>query len=145
MAKKKKKETVETSGKRKTAIARATVRKGAGRVRVNHKPIHIMEPALARRKALEPVQIAEAMKRLQDVDISVTVEGGGQMGQVDAIRTAIARGLVHYNGGAEGIDEELRDEYLRFDLSLLVNDPRRKEPKHQMGRGARKKWQKSYR
>ena len=145
MAKKKKKETVETSGKRKTAIARATVRKGAGRVRVNHQPIHIMEPALARRKALEPVQIAEAMNRLQDVDISVNVEGGGQMGQVDAIRTAIARGLVHYNGGAEGIDEELRDEYLRFDRSLLVNDPRRKEPKHQMGRGARKKWQKSYR
>ena len=145
MAKKKKPKTVETSGKRKTAIARATVSKGAGRVRVNHKPIHIMEPALARRKALEPVQIAEAMNRLADVDIAVNVEGGGQMGQVDAIRTAIARGLVHYNGGAEGIDEELRDEYLRFDRSLLVNDPRRKEPKHHMGRGARKKWQKSYR
>ena len=145
MAKKKKPKTVETSGKRKTAIARATVSKGAGRVRVNHKPIHIMEPALARRKALEPVQIAEAMNRLADVDIAVNVEGGGQMGQVDAIRTAIARGLVHYNGGAEGIDEELRDEYLRFDRSLLVNDPRRKEPKHQMGRGARKKLQKSYR
>ena len=145
MAKKKKPKTVETSGKRKTAIARATVSKGAGRVRVNHKPIHIMEPALARRKALEPVQIAEAMNRLADVDIAVNVEGGGQMGQEDAIRTAIARGLVHYNGGAEGIDEELRDEYLRFDRSLLVNDPRRKEPKHHMGRGARKKWQKSYR
>ena len=145
MAKKKKPKTVETSGKRKTAIARATVSKGAGRVRVNHKPIHIMEPALARRKALEPVQIAEAMNRLADVDIAVNVEGGGQMGQVDAIRTAIARGLVHYNGVAEVIDEELRDEYLRFDRSLLVNDPRRKEPKHQMGRGARKKWQKSYR
>ena len=96
MAKKKKKETVETSGKRKTAIARATVRKGAGRVRVNHQPIHIMEPALARRKALEPVLIAEGMpsgNRLGDVDVAVIVEGGGQMGQVDAIRTAIARGL----------------------------------------------------
>jgi small subunit ribosomal protein S9 len=148
MAKKKAKQKakiVQMSGKRKTAVARATVRKGAGRVRVNHKPIHIMEPALARRKALEPVQIAEAMNRLSDVDVVVDVQGGGQMGQVDAIRTAIARGLVHYNGGAEGIDEELRDEFLRFDRSLLVNDPRRKEPKHQMGRGARKKWQKSYR
>tara|TARA_Y100001001_G_scaffold30864_1_gene25696 strand:+ start:274 stop:723 length:450 start_codon:yes stop_codon:yes gene_type:complete len=148
MAKKKVKQKakiVQMSGKRKTAVARATVRKGAGRVRVNHKPIHIMEPALARRKALEPVQIAEAMNRLSDVDVVVDVQGGGQMGQVDAIRTAIARGLVHYNGGAEGIDEELRDEFLRFDRSLLVNDPRRKEPKHQMGRGARKKWQKSYR
>ena len=51
-------------------------------------------------------------------------------------------------GGGQGLEgrlEELRDEYLRFDRSLLVNDPRRKEPKHQMGRGARKKRQKSYR
>ena len=143
--KKSKKISVNTSGKRKTAVARATVRKGQGRVRVNGEPIHIMVPSLAQRKALEPVQIAEAMNRLGDVDVHVDVEGGGQMGQVDAIRTAIARGLVKWNGGAEGDDEELRDEYLRFDRSLLVNDPRRKEPKHQMGRGARKKWQKSYR
>ena len=143
--KKSKKISVNTSGKRKTAVARATVRKGQGRVRVNGEPIHIMGPSLAQRKALEPVQIAEAMNRLGDVDVYVDVEGGGQMGQVDAIRTAIARGLVKWNGGAEGDDEELRDEYLRFDRSLLVNDPRRKEPKHQMGRGARKKCQKSYR
>ena len=67
------------------------------------------------------------------------------MGQTDAIRTAIARGLVLYNKGAEGLDEELKEEYLRFDRSLLVNDPRRKEPKHQLGKGARKKKQKSYR
>ena len=145
MARKSKKTAVNMSGKRKTAIARATVRKGNGRIRINSKPIHIMEPELARRKALEPVQIAEAMDRLADADVSVNVQGGGQMGQVDAIRTAIARGFVKWNGGAEGDDEELRDEYLRFDRSLLVNDPRRKEPKHQMGRGARKKWQKSYR
>lgn len=145
MARKSKKTAVNMSGKRKTAIARATVRKGNGRIRINSKPIHIMEPELARRKALEPVQIAEAMDRLADVDVSILVQGGGQMGQVDAIRTAIARGFVKWNGGAEGDDEELRDEYLRFDRSLLVNDPRRKEPKHQMGRGARKKWQKSYR
>ena len=85
------------------------------------------------------------MDRLANADVVVDVQGGGQMGQVDAIRTAIARGLVKWNDGAEGDDEELRDEYIRFDRSLLVNDPRRKEAKHQMGRGARKKWQKSYR
>ncbi|MFQ3359889.1 MAG: 30S ribosomal protein S9 [Candidatus Poseidoniales archaeon] len=136
---------VTTSGKRKTSIARAVVKKGKGRVRVNGQPLHIMEPTLARRKALEPVQIADAMERLSKVDVVVDVHGGGQMGQVDAIRTAIARGLVKWNGGAEGDDEELRDEYIRFDRTLLVNDPRRKEAKHQMGRGARKKWQKSYR
>jgi small subunit ribosomal protein S9 len=136
---------VNTSGKRKTAIARATVKPGKGRVRVNSEPIEILQPEMARNKAMEPLTIAGAMNRLEGVDIIVNTTGGGQMGQVDAIRTAIARGLVHYNDGAEGIDEELRDEFLRFDRSLLVNDPRRKEPKHQMGRGARAKWQKSYR
>ena len=147
MAKKKEKQAkvVNTSGKRKTAIARATVKAGKGRVRVNSEPIEILQPEMARNKAMEPLVIAGAMDRLAGVDINVNTTGGGQMGQVDAIRTAIARGLVHYNDGAEGADEELRDEYLRFDRSLLVNDPRRKEPKHQMGRGARAKWQKSYR
>tara|TARA_B100000609_G_C17186265_1_gene419886 strand:+ start:787 stop:1224 length:438 start_codon:yes stop_codon:yes gene_type:complete len=139
------KKVVHTSGKRKTAVARATVKVGKGRVRVNSEPIEIMQPALSRRKAMEPLIIADAMNRLSKVDINILTHGGGVMGQTDAIRTAIARGLVHYNGGAEGLDEELRDEYLRFDRSLLVNDPRRKEPKHQLGRGARRKKQKSYR
>ena len=144
MARKQKK-VVHTSGKRKTAVARATVKAGKGRVRVNSEPIEILQPALSRRKAMEPLIIADAMKRLSEVDINILTHGGGIMGQTDAIRTALARGLVHYNGGAEGLDEELRDEYLRFDRSLLVNDPRRKEPKHQLGRGARRKKQKSYR
>ncbi len=139
------KKVVHTSGKRKTAVARATVKAGKGRVRVNSEPIEILQPALSRRKAMEPLIIADAMKRLAKVDINILTHGGGIMGQTDAIRTALARGLVHYNGGAEGLDEELRDEYLRFDRSLLVNDPRRKEPKHQLGRGARRKKQKSYR
>ncbi|MAK78495.1 MAG: 30S ribosomal protein S9 [Euryarchaeota archaeon] len=144
MARKNKK-VVHTSGKRKTAVARATVKAGKGRVRVNSEPIEILQPALSRRKAMEPLIIADAMNRLSKVDVNILTHGGGIMGQTDAIRTAIARGLVHYNGGAEGLDEELRDEYLRFDRSLLVNDPRRKEPKHQLGRGARRKKQKSYR
>ena len=139
------KKVVHTSGKRKTAVARATVKAGKGRVRVNSEPIEILQPALSRRKAMEPLIIADAMNRLSKVDINILTHGGGVMGQTDAIRTAIARGLVHYNGGAEGLDEDLRDEFLRFDRSLLVNDPRRKEPKHQLGRGARKKKQKSYR
>jgi small subunit ribosomal protein S9 len=141
----KKKKSVEMSGKRKTAVARATVKPGQGRVRINSEPVEIMQPDLARRKTMEPLIIADAMNRLSKVDINVVTSGGGIMGQTDAIRTAIARGLVHYNGGAEGVDEDLRDEYLRYDRSLLVNDPRRKEPKHQLGRGARRKKQKSYR
>ena len=88
MARKKtKKVAVNTSGKRKTAVARATVRKGKGTVRVNGEPIHIMGPSLAQRKALEPVQIAEAMNRLSDVDVLVNVDGGGQLAQGSAARS----------------------------------------------------------
>ena len=70
MAKKKNK-AVESSGKRKTAIARASVKAGKGRVRVNSEPIEILQPSLARRKAMEPLIIADAMNRLAKVDINI--------------------------------------------------------------------------
>ena len=73
----KKKKSVESSGKRKTAIARATVKPGKGRVRVNSSPIEILQPALSRRKAMEPLIIADAMNRLSKVDINVVTHGGG--------------------------------------------------------------------
>ena len=71
------------------------------------------------------------------------VRQGKGKGNVEYWVCPIKPGKILYE--MEGVDEELRDEYLRFDRSLLVNDPRRKEPKHQLGRGARRKKQKSYR
>ncbi len=134
----KEKKIVNTSGKRKTAVARATVRSGKGRVRINKKPVEIHMPELARLKIIEPLTLAG--DRVNKVDISVTVNGGGVIGQAEATRTAIARGLVEFFQ-----DEELKELYKKYDRSLLVNDPRRKETKHPLGRGARKKRQKSYR
>ena len=129
---------VNTSGKRKTAIARATFRSGKGCVRINRKPVEYYQPELARLKIMEPLELAG--NRINRVDVSVNVEGGGVMGQAEASRTAIARGLVDWFG-----DEELRALFMSYDRALLVNDTRRKEPKHPMGRGARAKRQKSYR
>lgn len=129
---------VNSSGKRKAAIARATIKDGKGRVRINSVPLEILEPELARLKMMEPLELAG--DRVVKVDIDVNVNGGGVMGQATATRTAIARGLVDYFG-----DEELHAKFRAFDRSLLVNDPRRSEPKHPLGRGARKKRQKSYR
>jgi small subunit ribosomal protein S9 len=129
---------ITTSGKRKTAIARATLYKGVGKVRINKKPLEIYTPELARLKINEPIQLAGA--KAKKVDISVRVNGGGVMGQADATRTAIARGLVEFFA-----DKTLKELFLQHDRSLLVDDPRRKEPKHQLGRGARRKRQKSYR
>jgi small subunit ribosomal protein S9 len=129
---------VITSGKRKTAIAKAVVRPGVGRVRINKIPLEIFQPELARMTIMEPLIIAKDLAK--QVDIDVTVNGGGFMGQAEAARTAIARGLVEWSG-----DEELRKAYLQYDRYLLVNDVRRKEPKKQGGRGARKRRQTSYR
>ena len=132
------KKVVNTSGKRKTAVARATVKKGNGLIRINKKPVEIYEPEIARWKILEPITIAE--KYMDKINIDVNVRGGGFVSQANAVRTAIARGLVEFTG-----DPSLKLAFLDHDRSLLVNDPRRKEPKKPLGRGARKKRQKSYR
>jgi small subunit ribosomal protein S9 len=129
---------VVVSGKRKSAVARATVRKGRGLVRVNSVPLEVLEPYLARVKIMEPLTLAG--DRASKVDIDINVQGGGFMGQAAASRTAIAKGLVQFLG-----DEDLQGLYTKYDRSLLVSDPRRKLPKTPLGRGARKKRQKSYR
>ena len=46
---------------------------------------------------------------------------------------------------AKYVDEELEKLFKDYDRSLLISDPRRKLPKKPLGRGARKKRQKSYR
>ena len=132
------KKIVNTSGKRKTAIAKATVSKGIGRVRVNKKPIEIYEPEIARYKIIEPLKLAQ--KHMDKIDINASVSGGGFMSQANAVRTAIARGLVQYTG-----DASLKMSFLSYDRNLLVNDSRIKESKKPLGRGARKRRQKSYR
>ncbi len=132
------KKVINASGKRKTAVARASVQKGTGLVRINKKPVELYEPELARWKLLEPIKIAD--KHMTGINIDVSVKGGGFMSQASAARTAIAKGLVEFTG-----DPSLKIAFLDHDRSLLVSDSRRKEPKKPLGRGARKKRQKSYR
>ncbi len=129
---------VVTSGKRKTATARAVIKPGKGRVRINSIPVEIHQPELARMKIMEPLIIAKELAK--KVDIEVKTWGGGFMAQAEAARTAIARALLEFSG-----DEELRKAFLDYDRSLLVNDVRRKLPKIQGGRGARARRQTSYR
>ena len=131
-------DAVNTSGKRKTAIARAVVKEGTGKVTVNKIPLAIYTPELARLKIEEPLQLVP--EKASKVDISVTVQGGGVMGQAAAVRTAVARGLVDYYK-----DEELEALFRAYDRTLIINDDRRKLPKNPLGPGARAKKQKSYR
>lgn len=130
---------INTSGKKKTAIARATIKDGIGRVRINKKPLEIFKPDLVRLKMMEPLTLA-GDKITSKVDIDINVKGGGIMGQADAVRTAIGKGLVEWSG-----DLALKDAMLDYDRNLLVNDSRQKETKKFGGPGARAKTQKSYR
>jgi len=127
-----------TSGKRKTAMARAVIRPGKGRIRINKVPLEIWEPKLARDKIMEPLMLAgDAWK---EVDIDVKVQGGGFMGQAEAARMAIARGLLKWTKSSH-----LRTLFITYDRTMLAGDPRRKEMKKFGGPGARARDQKSYR
>ncbi len=134
---------VNTSGKRKSAVARARIKEGKGVIRINKKPLEIIEPEIVREKIEEPIVIASQVigedfhKKL---DIDVNARGGGFMGQAEAARTAIAAGLVERSGS-----EALRERFLQYDRNLLISDPRRVEPKKFGGRKARARRQKSYR
>ena len=129
---------INTSGKKKAATARATLKEGKGIVRINKVPLDIHEPRLARLKIQEPVEIAGDL--LKGMNIDVVVSGGGIMGQADAVRTAIAKGIVEWTG-----DTALKEAYSEYDRNLLVSDHRQKERKKFGGPGARSKYQKSYR
>jgi small subunit ribosomal protein S9 len=133
------KKVLVLSGKRKTAIARASVRLGKGRIRVNNIPVEIFEPKLARDKIMEPLFLSgeELWKQL---DINVKVSGGGFMGQAEAARIAIAKCLLKWTKSAR-LRTALRD----YDRTMIAGDPRQKEPKKFGGPSARARNQKSYR
>ncbi len=129
---------INTSGKRKTAIARATLREGRGVIRINSVPLESYGTDLTRMKISEPLLLYPA--GIDGVDVSITVIGGGIMGQAEAVRTALARGIVAWHN-----DPALKELYVGYDRTLLVNDSRQKEAKKPHGSGARAKFQKSYR
>ncbi|MFC1648457.1 30S ribosomal protein S9 [Nanoarchaeota archaeon] len=128
---------INTSGKRKRAIARATLKKGKGNVKINNFDLDNFEPQLYRMRIREPLILAGDIAN--GVDISVKVGGGGFSSQAEASRLAIARALAEH-------DKKLETVFDAYDRHLLVADVRRKEPSKPNRHGqARAKRQKSYR
>ncbi|MHA2077124.1 MAG: 30S ribosomal protein S9 [Candidatus Thorarchaeota archaeon] len=129
---------VVSTGKRKTSLAKATIKDGTGRIRINGRPLEIQQPELARMRIMEPlILFGEGWKRY---DIRVRTRGGGFMSQADAVRMAIATGLIRMSQ-----DFEVRSKMIEHDRTMLVGDPRRTEPKKFGGPSARSRYQKSYR
>jgi small subunit ribosomal protein S9 len=129
---------INTSGKRKTAIARATLKAGKGVIRVNSVILESYGSEVTRMKISEPLLLVP--NAVHGIDVTIDVAGGGVMGQAEAVRTALARGILKWHN-----EPSIKDIYLAYDRTLLVNDSRQKETKKPHGSGARAKFQKSYR
>jgi small subunit ribosomal protein S9 len=128
--------TIHTSGTRKTAIARATLKPGTGVIRLNSQIIDNIEPKLLRLRLQEPLLLAK--KTAEKVNVSLNTRGGGFLGQIEAARLALARALVQF-------DKKLEKTFKDYDRHLLVQDIRRKEQCKPNDSKARAKRQKSYR
>ncbi len=130
--------SVHTSGTRKRATARVTLNPGKGVVVINGLLLDCYEPKLARLKIMEPLILAD--KIAKKVNISVLINGGGQISQAEAARLAIAKALVEFSKS-----NALKETYLKYDRHMLIADTRRKEPCKPNDSKARAKRQKSYR
>lgn len=137
---------MQTFGRKKNATAVATCTEGKGNLRLNGKSLNFIEPASMRMKVWEPILLL-GQTRFQNLNIRVRVRGGGSTSQCMAIRQAIAKAVIAFSQKYEdeATKRELKELLIQYDKSLLVADPRRCEPKKFGGRGARARFQKSYR
>jgi len=125
-------------GKRKESVARATITAGKGVIRVNSRNIESLSNPYVREVIREPMRYIGP--EANGVDISISVNGGGAMGQAQAARTAIANALCLY------FDQmNLREKFIAIDRTLVIEDTRRVETKKFRGPKARARFQKSYR
>ncbi len=126
-------------GKRKTAIAKATIEAGDGKIIYNEKDISLLGN-LERLQLEEPLFLTREVLGDLKFDIRVLVRGGGQSSQIDAARLAIARAILEFTK-----NKEIKIAFLAYDRNLLVADTRRKEAYKPGTSKARAKRQTSYR
>lgn len=128
--------TIVAEGKRKQAVARAVLSSGKGMVQVNGRLLQNYGDQMLQLRIAEPLTLAGAVA--ENVNVVVSVFGGGASGQADAARLAIARALVKYDQSLEKVFDE-------YDRLLLVADVRQNESSKPNDSKPRAKRQKSYR
>ncbi len=118
---------IQTTGRRKQAVARIRVRDGAGVVTVNKRTIEEYFPSASHRMIVtEPLRLTTTEERY---DVDATIDGGGIAGQAGALRLGIARALAE-------LDPETRDDLKK--AGFLTRDAREKESKKYGLKKARK-------
>lgn len=127
------------SGKRKTAIAKATISNGNGKIFINNIPKDNLD-FFKKLAVEEPIEILKKITGSFDLDIKVNVKGGGSESQIEASRLAIARAIVEFTK-----NEKVKNAFIEYDKNLLIADTRRKEANKPGDSKARRKRQKSFR
>jgi small subunit ribosomal protein S9 len=127
------------TGKRKTAIAKATIKEGKGIVTINGKALEAF-PMLQQLELKEPLIIAEQVLGKLNFDIFVNVASGGTSSRIEASRLAIARAIVEFTK-----NDKVKAAFVAYDRNMLVADTRRKEAYKPGDSKARAKRQTSYR
>lgn len=127
------------SGKRKTAIAKATIKEGNGKILINKIPNENLD-FFKKLSIKEPIEITKKILGNFNFDITVNVKGGGTESQISAARLAIAKAVIEFTKSAE-----LKRAFIKYDKNLLVADTRRKEAYKPGDSKARRKRQKSFR
>jgi len=130
---------IVVSGKRKRAIARAILTEGVGKITINNKNYKHLQ-MFDRLKIEEPLRISDNILGKRNFDIKISVRGGGEKGQLDAARLALARAIDNF-----AKKKELTEAFLAYDRNLLVADIRRKETYKPGDSKARRKRQSSKR
>ncbi|MGA9854995.1 MAG: 30S ribosomal protein S9 [Gammaproteobacteria bacterium] len=83
------------TGRRKTSKARVFLKPGKGRILINGRPLDEYFGRVTSRMIVR--QPLEVVNQLDSLDVSVTVNGGGNTGQAGAIRHGLARALIVYD------------------------------------------------
>jgi small subunit ribosomal protein S9 len=118
---------IQSTGRRKAAVARVRLRTGNGAVLVNKRPIEDYFPSATHRMLItEPLRVTE---KTEDYNVDATMNGGGISGQAGALRLGISRALVE-------LEPDLRDTLKK--AGFLTRDAREKESKKYGLKKARK-------
>jgi len=128
-----------TSGKRKSAIARAMIKEGNGQIKINKKSYKFLQ-FFDKLRIEEPIKIYENVIGKLNFEVDISVSGGGDKSQVEAARLALAKAMVKFSNS-----KELSKAFVNYDRNLLVADVRRKEAYKPGDSKARSHRQSSYR
>ncbi len=119
--------TIQTTGRRKQAVARVRLQPGTGQITANGRSFEDYFPSAVHRMLItEPLRLTE---QEETFDIAVTLHGGGKSGQAGAFRLGISRALIENDPESRGA---IKAE------GLLTRDPRKKESKKYGLKKARK-------